>query len=107
MKSQDYNLELAKLRTKMAAQRTLFVCLVAVKAGIIYAATKHNVIWVMFGILALILLGYQYYEVVDKVNVNKKVDNVLFDYLPLISVIIVLLLAYVVWKNIKKKTTFF
>lgn len=107
MDSKDYNLELAKLRTKMAAQRTLFVCLVAVKAGIIYAATKHNVIWVTFGLLALIILGYQYYEVVNKVNVNKKVDNILFDYLPLISVVIVLILAYVVWKNVKKKTTFF
>ena len=28
MDPKDYTLELAKLRTKMAAQRTLFVCLV-------------------------------------------------------------------------------
>lgn len=99
----DYNTELAKLRTKMAAQRTLFVCLVAVKAGIVYAATNHNIIWVGFGVLALLLLGYQYFEVVNKVNLNKSVDNVIFDYIPLLSIVIVLVLVFVVWKNIRKK----
>lgn len=91
------NMNYAELRTKMAAQRTLMVLLVGIKVFIILAAKKHNIYGLVFGILLLLVVGYQYYYIVSEINNKNIVNNRLIDYYILILIPVLLGMSGLSW----------
>ncbi|MAR51025.1 MAG: hypothetical protein CML42_07855 [Rhodobacteraceae bacterium] len=97
MSDAEKTLNYAELRTKMAAQRTLMVLLVGIKVFIILAAKKHNVYGLFFGILLLLMIGYQYYHIVSEINNKNEVHNQLIDYYILILIPVLLGMSALSW----------
>tara|TARA_B110000208_G_scaffold179675_1_gene228688 strand:- start:234 stop:575 length:342 start_codon:yes stop_codon:yes gene_type:complete len=92
----------ATLRTKLAMLRTFLLFCVSIKALIVLAAAKHSSKIMFFGASILIILTMQYIYTIDKLNKNEIINNVFFDYYPLILIPMIFFLIYTSW--IKKKS---
>lgn len=94
----EKNMHYSVLRTKLAVLRTFLLFCVSIKALIVLAAAKHSRIMV-FGIFMLIILTVQYIYTIDKLNKNEFINNIFFDYYPLIIIPIIFFLIYTSWKK--------
>jgi len=96
------NMNYAIVRTKLAMLRTFLLFCVSIKALIIFASSKHLKNILIFGVCMLIILTIHYIYIIEKLNNNEIINNVFFDYYPLIIIPIIMFLIYISWK--KRKT---
>lgn len=87
----------ALVRTKLALQRTIFISLVSLKAALLYAVTKRYSNVVLLGIFVAIIIGYQYYYILKKINNRDLVGNAFFDWIPMLFLVFFLGSIYVSW----------
>ena len=91
----------ALVRTKLALQRTIFISLVSLKAALLYAVTKKYAGVVLLGLFVALVIGYQYYFIIKKLNNSELIGNAFFDWVPLMFLIFFFGAITVAW-NAKK-----
>lgn len=91
----------ALVRTKLALQRTIFISLVSLKAAILYAVTKRYNNIVLLGLIVALVIGYQYYFIIKKLNNAELIGNAFFDWVPLLFLVFFFGSVYVTWYSKK------
>ena len=91
----------ALVRTKLALQRTIFISLVSLKAAILYAVTKRYANIVLLGLFVALVIGYQYYFIIKKLNGTELIGNAFFDWVPLLFLVFFFSSVYVSWTSKK------
>lgn len=91
----------AVTRSKLALQRTIFISLVSLKAGILYAIQKRLTSVVIIGVLISLIIAFQYIYILNKFRNRQLVDDQFFDWVPLIFIFFFLGSVYISY--VKKK----
>lgn len=89
----------AVVRSKLALQRTIFISLVSLKAGILYAIQKRLTSIVIIGILISLIIAFQYVYILNKFRNKQLVDDQFFDWIPLIFIFFFLGSIYISYKK--------
>ena len=82
----DLKTNYAVVRSKLALQRTIFISLVSLKAGILYAIQKRLTSVIVIGVLIALIIAFQYIYILNKFRNKELVDDQFFDWVPLIFV---------------------
>ena len=83
------------VRSKLALQRTIFISLVSLKAGILYAIQKRLTSVIIVGMLLAFIIGFQYIYILNKFRNKELVDDKFYDWVPLIFIFFFLGSIYV------------
>lgn len=89
----------AVVRSKLALQRTIFISLVSLKAGILYAIQKRLTSVVIVGVLISLIIAFQYVYILNKFRNKQLVDDQLFDWIPLVFIFFFLGSIYISYKK--------
>ena len=89
----------AVVRSKLALQRTIFISLVSLKAGILYAIQKRLTSIVMIGVIISLIIVFQYIYILNKFRNKQLVDDQLFDWIPLVFIFFFLGSIYISYKK--------
>ena len=85
----------AIVRSKLALQRTIFISLVSLKAGILYAIQKRLTGVIIIGMLLAFVIAFQYIYILNKFRNKELVDDQFYDWVPLIFIFFFLGSIYV------------
>ena len=83
------------VRSKLALQRTIFISLVSLKAGILYAIQKRLTSVIIVGMLLAFIIVFQYVYILNKFRNKELVDDQFYDWVPLIFIFFFLGSIYV------------
>ena len=97
----DLKTNYAIVRSKLALQRTIFISLVSLKAGILYAIQKRLTSVIIIGVIISLIIAFQYVYILNKFRHKQLVDDQFFDWVPLIFIFFFLGSVYISY--VKKK----